>query len=126
MMIASKLAMGSFPSVSRAEGYAQPMHIISDQRGQQKAEGGEPAHRPDYRTPRGEAEGVGGDIGDAGDKVGVGEGGGRGGRLAREGDDRNGEGEEDQPFEMVVHRALQAGGEGGRRAFGRAVAGGGG
>ena len=96
---------------------------MSDQGCNQHREGGEEAYEPDCGTPRPPAKGIGGDIGDAGGKVDPCGGLGHAAGLLAKGDDQHGDGEEDQPFEMVVHRALEAAGHGGHLPRGRPVAG---
>lgn len=88
---------------------------VSDEGGEDHRLGCEKPGRPDERAPGAPAPGIGRNIEDAGHQIDPGAGLRHRGGLVAERDDDHGEGEEDQPFEMVVHRTLQAGGSDGER-----------
>src|SRR6056297_4014909 len=82
----------------------------SDKRRQQHECGGKEADGPDQRAPGPQAEVIGWDIEHTRAQIGEGEGGGEAAGLAGEGDHRAGDGEEDQPLEVIAQGAAKAGG----------------
>lgn len=84
--------------------------MVSEQRCDKHGYGCEEPYGPYDGAPRGQAESVGRNVENPRPKIDVGAGRSDGGRLAAHGDDDHGDGKQDQPFEMVVHRALEAAG----------------